>query len=67
MVIDSSHVRALKGGPEPGGAPGDRGRPVSKHHVIRVATGTPLTPTGDNRNNVTQLLLPVSRYGRPRP
>ncbi|WP_238783681.1 IS5 family transposase [Streptomyces monomycini] len=74
-VIDSSHVRALKGGPKTGRSPADRGRPGSKHHVICDATGIPLavTLTGGNRNDVTQLrplLAAVPRIrgkrGRPR-
>ncbi|TDD85850.1 IS5 family transposase [Actinomadura rubrisoli] len=74
-VIDSSHVRALKGGPKTGPSPVDRGRPGSKHHVLTDGHGSPLalTLTGGNRNDVTQLLPlletvpPVrGRVGRPR-
>ncbi|WP_435797646.1 IS5 family transposase [Streptomyces klenkii] len=74
-VADSSHVRALKGGPATGPSPVDRGRPGSKHHLITDGHGTPLALilTGGNRNGITQLLPlldavpPVkSRRGRPR-
>ena len=47
-VIDSSHVRALKGGPRTGPSPVDRVRTGSKHYVL----------TGGNRNDVTQLIGP---------
>lgn len=74
-VIDSSHIRALKGGPKTGRSPVDRGRPGSKHHVICDATGIPLavTVTGGNRNDITQLIPLLaavprirSKRGRPR-
>jgi hypothetical protein len=74
-VIDSSHVRALKGGPKPGRAPVDRARPGSKHHLITEAHGIPLAVslTGGNRNDVTQLMPLIQaippvrgRRGRPR-
>jgi DDE family transposase len=57
-VIDGSHVRALKGGPKTGPSPVDRARTGSKHHVITEAHGIPLAVslTGDNRNDVTQLM-----------
>ncbi|MEN3541373.1 IS5 family transposase [Microbispora sp. ZYX-F-249] len=73
-VVDSSHVRALKGGPQTGPSPVDRGRPGSKHHLITDATGIPLafTLTGGNRNDVTQLVplleaIPPVRGKRGRP
>ncbi|MEU4654964.1 IS5 family transposase [Streptomyces sp. NPDC023723] len=74
-VVDSSHVRALKGGSNTGPSPVDRGRPGSKHHVITDGHGTPLAVllTGGNRNDVTQLMPlldavpPVrGRVGHPR-
>jgi transposase len=74
-VVDSSHVRALKGGIHTGPSPVDRGRAGSKHHLIIDGRGTPLAVilTGGNRNDVTQLLPlldaipPVrGRVGRPR-
>nr|WP_323369656.1 IS5 family transposase [Streptomyces alkaliterrae] len=74
-VVDSSHVRALKGGNQTGPSPVDRGRTGSKHHLITDGRGTPLAVilTGGNRNDVTQLLPlldaipPVrGRVGRPR-
>jgi hypothetical protein len=41
-----------------GPSPVDRGRTGSKHHLIVDPSGIPLaaTPTGGNRNDVTQLL-----------
>jgi transposase len=74
-VIDSSHVRAMKGGPKTGPSPVDRARPGSKHHLIAEAHGIPLAVslTGGHRNDVTQLMplieaiAPVrGRRGRPR-
>jgi transposase len=77
-VIDSSHVRAMKGGPKTGPSPVDRARPGSKHHVIAEAHGIPLAVslTGGNRNVVTQLMPLIQaippvrgrrgRRGRPR-
>ncbi|MFF9580301.1 IS5 family transposase [Streptomyces rubiginosohelvolus] len=74
-VVDSSHVRALKGGSNTGPSPVDRGRVGSKHHVIADGHGTPLAVllTGGNRNDVTQLMPlldaipPVrGRVGHPR-
>ncbi|WP_437022982.1 IS5 family transposase [Streptomyces sp. enrichment culture] len=74
-VIDSSHVRALKGGPKPAGARSTGLRPGSKHHLICDATGIPLavTLTGGNRNDITQPMpLPKAvppirgKRGRPR-
>ncbi|MFJ4633806.1 IS5 family transposase [Streptomyces sp. NPDC088847] len=73
-VVDSSHVRALKGG-SARPSPVDRGRAGSKHHLITDGHGTPLAVmlTGGNRNDVTQLLplfdaIPSvrGRVGRPR-
>ena len=57
-AVDSSHVRAMKGGPAPGRSPVDRGKTGSKHHLIVEAHGIPLavTLTGGNRNDVTQLI-----------
>ncbi|MEV5500380.1 IS5 family transposase [Nonomuraea fuscirosea] len=74
-VIDSSHVRALKGGPKTGPSPVDRAKPGSKHHVITEGNGIPLAVslTGGNRNDVTQLMPLIKaippvrgRVGRPR-
>ena len=67
--VDSSHLRALKGGDATGRSPVDRGKKGSKHHVIVDAHGIPLaaTVTGGNRNDVTQLLpLIRGKRGRPR-
>ncbi|MEV7864012.1 IS5 family transposase [Streptomyces hirsutus] len=73
-AVDSSHVRALRGGPKTGPSPVDRARTGSKHHLITDARGTPLavTCTGGNRNDVTQLLpllkaIPAVRGCRGRP
>ncbi|MEV4067390.1 IS5 family transposase [Nonomuraea dietziae] len=74
-VVDSSHVRALKGGPKTGPSPVDRAKPGSKHHVITDGGGIPLAVslTGGNRNDVTQLMPLIKaippvrgRVGRPR-
>ena len=73
-AVDSSHLRAMKGGPKTGASPVDRGKPGSKHHVIVEAHGIPLAAilTGGNRNDVTQLLpliqaVPPIRGKRGRP
>ena len=73
-VIDSSHVRALKGRPKTGPSPVGRARPGSKHHVITEAHGIPLAVslTGGQRNDVTQLMpliaaIPPARGCRGRP
>jgi len=73
-VIDSSHVRAMKGGPKTGPSPVDRARPGAKHHVVAEAHGIPLAVslTGGNRNDVTQLMpliqaIPPARGHRGRP
>jgi transposase len=57
-AVDSSHLRAMKGGPGTGPSPVDRAKPGSKHHIIVEAHGIPLatTLTGGNRNDVTQLI-----------
>ncbi|MGQ4731521.1 IS5 family transposase [Streptomyces sp. Ju416(a)] len=74
-VVDSSHVRAIKGGFRTGPSPVDRGRTGSKHHLITDGHGTPLAVilTGGNRNDVTQLLPLIDaippvrgRIGHPR-
>jgi len=74
-AVDSSHLRALKGGGKTGRSPVDRGKTGSKHHVIVEAHGIPLAArlTGGNRNDVTQLLpliqaIPAipGKRGRPR-
>jgi transposase len=52
-AVDSSHIRAMKGGPATGPSPVDRGKAGSKHHLIVAAHGIPLaaiTP-GGNRND----------------
>jgi hypothetical protein len=57
-AVDSSHVRAMKGGPAAGRSPVDRGKTGSMHHLIVEAHGIPLvvTLTAGNRNGITQLL-----------
>ncbi|MFE9747134.1 IS5 family transposase [Saccharothrix saharensis] len=74
-VVDSSSIRAVKGGPKTGPSPVDRARAGSKHHVITDGGGVPpaVTLTGANRNDITQLMPllhavpPVrGRVGRPR-
>ena len=37
-AVDSSHIRAMKGGPATGPSPVDRGKTGSKHHVIAEGT-----------------------------
>jgi transposase len=73
-AVDSSHVRAMKGGTKTGRSPVDRGRTGSKHHVITDAGGIPVAValTGGHRNDVTQLvplieaIAPIrGRRGRP--
>ncbi|NJP46052.1 IS5 family transposase [Streptomyces sp. PRB2-1] len=73
-VVDSSHVRASKGGSNTGPSPVDRGQPGSKHHLVTDGHGTPLAVilTGGNRNDVTQLLplidaIPATRGRRGHP
>jgi transposase len=75
LFVDSSHLRAMKGGPATGPSPVDRAKAGSKHHLIVEAHGIPLAAitTGGNRNDVTQLLpligaIPPVRglRGRPR-
>ena len=74
-AVDSSSVRALKGGDKTGPNPTDRARAGSKQHVLTDAKGTPLSTqmTAANAHDVTQLLPladavpPVSgKPGRPR-
>jgi transposase len=73
-AIDSSHLRAMKGGPKTGPSPVDRAKPGSKHHVLTEAHRIPLVAslTGGNRNDVTQLIPLITaiphvkgRRGRP--
>ena len=57
-AIDSSHLRAMEGGPATGLSPVDRGKTGSKHHLIVEAHGIPLVTitAGGNRNDVTPLM-----------
>ncbi|MEU0936073.1 IS5 family transposase [Embleya sp. NPDC005971] len=73
-VIDSPRPGRPKG-PKSGPSPVDRARPGSKHHVLVEGRGIPLavSPTGGNRNDVTQVLPLLAmvphvrgRVGRPR-
>jgi len=82
-AIDSSHVRALRGGPKPDRArstapgrprPVDRARPGAKHHLITDARETPLAVarTGGNGNDVVRQLplpkaIPAGRGRRGHP
>ncbi len=74
-LVDSSSVKAPKGGPETGPNPTDRRKSGSKHHLITDAKGVPLATklTGANRHDITQLVPLVDaippvrgRRGRPR-
>ncbi|WP_433258867.1 IS5 family transposase [Streptosporangium sp. CA-135522] len=74
-VIDSSQVRALKGGPKTGPSPVDRGKTGSKHRVITDGNGIPLAVSlgGGNRNDILQLMPLVEaippvcgKVGKPR-
>ena len=60
-AVDSSSVRALKGGDKTGPNPTDRGHTGSKHHVLTDAKGTPLSAqlTSANTPDIKQLLLLV--------
>ncbi|MER6573602.1 IS5 family transposase, partial [Streptomyces sp. NPDC001093] len=73
-AVDSSHLRAMKGGLATGRSPVDRGKTGSKHHLIVEGHGIPLAAitTGGNRNDVTQLIpllqaVPPVRGTRGRP
>jgi transposase len=57
-AVDSSHLRAMKGGAKTGRSPVDRGKTGSKHHLIVERHGIPLAAitTGGNRNDVTPLI-----------
>lgn len=74
-LVDSSTVKAPKGGAETGPNPTDRRKKGSKHHLITDANGAPLAAklTGANRHDVTPLIPLVDaippvrgRRGRPR-
>lgn len=74
-IIDSSSIRASRGGEKTGPSPVDRRKRGSKHHVLVEAHGIPLaiTLTEANRHDITQLLPllekipPIQgRRGRPR-
>lgn len=56
-LVDSTHLRALKGG-HTGPSTIDRRKPGSEHHLITDVTGVPLavTPTGRNRNDIIPLI-----------
>ncbi len=74
-TVDSSSVRALKGGDKTGPNPTDRGHTGSKHHVLTDAHGTPLSVqlTSANKPDIKELLPLVEAVpavagqpGRPR-
>ena len=75
VAVDSSHVRAKRGGAKTGPSPVDRRRAGSKHHVICEGQGIPLavTLTAANRNDISELIAlvdrvpPTGRYGKFRP
>jgi Transposase DDE domain len=57
-AVDSSHIRAMKGGAATGPSPVERDKTGSKHNIIVEARGIPLATitTGGNRNDMTQLI-----------
>ena len=57
-AVDSSSIRALKGGEKTGKNPTDRARLGTKHHVLVDGKGVPLAIciTGANRHDVTQVI-----------
>ena len=56
-AADSTTLRALRGGDQPGKTPTDRGRPGTKDHLLTDGGGIPLAAhaTAANRHDVTQL------------
>ncbi|MEU6248189.1 IS5 family transposase [Glycomyces sp. NPDC047010] len=75
VCLDSSHVRAKKGGDGTGPSPVDRGRSGSKHHIACDSTGVPLAvmTTAGNVPDITvapdlvEAIPPVAgRVGHPR-
>lgn len=73
--IDSSYVRAVRGGQDTGPNPTDRAKLGSKHHALVDGNGIPLAVkvTAANRHDVTQIkdlveaIPPVQgKRGRPR-
>ena len=70
-AVDSSHIRAMKGGPATGSSPVDRGKTCSKRHIVVVAHGIPLATitTGGNRKDATPLIgaVPPIRGKRRQP
>lgn len=73
-AVAGEEAAGTKRGPKTVRSPVDRGRTGSKHHLITDATGIPIavTPTGGNRNDVTQLIpllqaVPPVRGKRGRP
>lgn len=74
-IVDSSYVRASRGGGKTGPSQVDRRKGGSKHHVLTDAQGLPLAVilTAANCNDITQLIPLVEkippvqgRRGRPR-
>jgi len=73
-VVDSSSIRAMRGGPKTGPNPTDRSRAGSKHHVLVESNGIPLVTrlTAANRNDVMEIIplvvnIPAVRGKRGRP
>jgi transposase len=57
-VVDSSSIRALRGGPKTGPNPTDRSRLGSKHHLVVDGQGVPLAVrlSGANQPDVMEIL-----------
>ena len=72
-VVDSTTIRALRGGDKTGKTPTDRGRSGTKDHLITEGNGIPLAAqaTAANRHDVTELLPLVDAIppigGKPGP
>lgn len=74
-IVDSSLIRAMRGGEKTGPNPTDRGRLGSKHHVLVNGDGVPLVVslTEANRNDVQEAIPLVvnippvgGKRGRPK-
>jgi transposase len=65
-LVDSSSLRAPRGGAKTGPNPTDRRKRGSKHHLLTDAHGIPLaaTLTKANRHDVTQLLPLLKKVPR---
>ncbi len=74
-MVDSSSIRAVRGGEKTGQNPTDRGKFGSKHHILTDAHDIPLSIelTSANRHDITQLIQLVEaippirgKCGRPK-